>query len=217
MSSNHGADESRTREAAASREERRGRLGISFIGEVLLVALLVVFGSLLIVTFPAALAAGIGHLRRHISGRDTSLGRFGREFASSFRSLWPAGLALPTVAFFVDLNIRMARSGMLPGATVVIVATMIVALLVTVLALRSAAAWTRTTGVERDFRPGIIETTRLARDHIAEDFSGSVIVAVAVAGCVGLVWAFWPLLVLVGVIMAVVLVGVESRRVRRSR
>ncbi|SDS88037.1 hypothetical protein SAMN04489860_2607 [Paraoerskovia marina] len=216
MSTSHGPDESRSREAAAAKEERAGRAGLSFVGEWLLVALLTFIGSLLLVTFPAALAAGVAHLRRHVTGRDTRLALYWRDLGRSLRVLWPAGLVLPALVVVVNLNLLMARSGSLPGAGAVVVATLVLALGVAVVVVRSAAAWSRTTGLRREPSPRFAELSRLAWDRTVADWSGSLLVALAVVGCIGLVYAYRPLVVLVGAVLAVVLLGVEARRARRG-
>lgn len=216
MTTNHGADESRSKAAAKAREERRGRLGFSFVGEWVMISLLIAVLSIPLVTFPAVLAAGVAHMRRHVAGRDTNLGRLFREFAGAFRALWPAGLAVPAAVFFVDLNFRVAREGVIAGAGVALVATVLVAAVVFVVALRSASAWTDLDGIAWDPRPNVREMTRQALRNSSYDLLGSLIVVAAVAGCVGLVAAYWPLVSLFGGVVAVVLIGIESRRVRAS-
>ncbi|NHI15692.1 hypothetical protein [Microbacterium excoecariae] len=113
----------------------------ALLGEVLLVGIIVTFLGLPLVTLPAALAAGIRHLRR-----------FARADGSPYRALWrdflralPAGLAVGAgavvLAGVLALDIVLAGSGALPGGGLIATAGWVVAALAGGALVLAAGLW----------------------------------------------------------------------------
>ncbi|MFI2361954.1 hypothetical protein [Promicromonospora sp. NPDC019610] len=111
------------------------------LGETLLTGLLVLVGSLAVVTAPAALAAGAAHLRRHLGGYDTSVRSFWRGWVAAVRGLWVLGVLVLAVAVVVVVNSGLTASGALPGASVVRWVTWAAAACAAVVLVRTTAAW----------------------------------------------------------------------------
>ncbi|MFI8524273.1 Poxvirus protein I5 [Promicromonospora sukumoe] len=139
MSAQEQADEP----AAPSGRARRaaGEGWFPLLGETLLTGLLVLAGSLLVVTAPAALAAGAAHLRRHLGGYDTSVRSFRRDWVAAVRGLWVLGVLLLGVAVVVVVNSGLTATGALPGASAVRWVTWAAAACAAVVLVRTTAAW----------------------------------------------------------------------------
>lgn len=111
------------------------------LGETLLTGLLVLAGSLPVVTAPAALAAGAAHLRRHLGGYDTSVRSFWRDWLAAARGLWPLGVLALVAAVAVTVNTGLTASGALPGSSAVRWVTWAAAACAAVVLVRTTAAW----------------------------------------------------------------------------
>ncbi|WP_136706433.1 hypothetical protein [Agromyces sp. H66] len=97
------------------------RSGFGLLGEVLLVGILVSLVSLPVITLPAALAAGVRHLRRYLRAEDSALGWFWRDVRASLVGGIAVGAASPLLAAVLVLDIDLASTGVLPGGPVVAV------------------------------------------------------------------------------------------------
>ncbi|MFD6447599.1 Poxvirus protein I5 [Promicromonospora sp. NPDC060204] len=138
MSAQEQADEP----AAPARGRRLAGEGwFPLLGETLLTGLLVLAGSLAVVTAPAALAAGAAHLRRHLGGYDTSVRSFWRDWVAAVRGLWVLGVLVLGVAVVVVVNSGLTASGALPGAAAVRWVTWAAAACAAVVLVRTTAAW----------------------------------------------------------------------------
>jgi hypothetical protein len=110
---------------------------------------LVTLGSVLIVTLPAALAAGAGHLRRHLKAEEASL----KLFWSDFRAALPGGLAvglglvLASAATAFSLLLA-AADGSVAGQIMRVLAGLVLLALATGTAL-AATDWTPSRGWAR--------------------------------------------------------------------
>jgi hypothetical protein len=113
----------------------------SLFSETLLAGLLVLVLSLPLVTIPAAYAAGIAHLERHLAGRDDSIRGLWGTFRSALPGSWKLGITTAAAAVVIILNLLLATVGQLPGSAVVLPATLVLAAAGTVLLLRTTAAW----------------------------------------------------------------------------
>jgi hypothetical protein len=113
----------------------------ALFAETLLVGVLVLALSLPLVTLPAAYAAGIAHLERHLSGRDDSVRALWGTFRAALPGSWKLGTTTAAVTAVVVLNLLLATVGQLPATGVVLPATLLVATVSLVVLLRSAAAW----------------------------------------------------------------------------
>ena len=77
----------------------------ALFAECLLTGVWIALAALPLVTYPAALAAGARHLRRHLAHERGGW----REFTADFRTVHPAGLALAaTTAAAVEGMLRLA-------------------------------------------------------------------------------------------------------------
>lgn len=112
------------------------------LGEVLLVGILIALVSLPVLTLPAALAAGVRHLRRFLRAEASGLESFWRDVRASLFGGIGIGAASVVIAIVLALDIDLASSGMLPGGPFVGVIGW-VGLAALVLALFTAAGrWT---------------------------------------------------------------------------
>ena len=180
----------------------------ALFGEVLLVGLLITAGGIVLVTLPAALAAGIGHLRRYLNAEASPQRQFWRDFLKALPGGLVAGLvALVLVLLFV-LDIDLANSGALPGGAAVAVVGWVGLAVVGVALLAAAGLWTRESG----WRSAI----RRVPAVVAAD-PGGVLFLLAAAGlvCV-LTWVLVPLMIpaLGCAALAVVAIPERRRRVR---
>ena len=83
--------------------------------------------SIPLVTIPAAYAAGIAHLERHLSGRDDSVRALWGTFRAALPGSWKLGITTAAAAVVIVLNLLLATVGQLPGQAVVLPATLILA------------------------------------------------------------------------------------------
>ncbi len=86
---------------------------------MLLVGILVAVVSLPVLTLPAALAAGVRHLRRYLKAEDSGLEWFWRDVRSSILGGIGIGAASVVIAAVLALDIDLAGSGVLPGGPIV--------------------------------------------------------------------------------------------------
>ncbi|MFE7507915.1 Poxvirus protein I5 [Promicromonospora sp. NPDC057488] len=200
------------------------------LGETLLTGLLVLAGSLPVVTAPAALAAGAAHLRRHLGGYDTSVRSFWRDWVAAVRGLWLLGVLLLGVAVVVVVNSGLTASGALPGSSAVRWVTWAAAACAAVVLVRTTTAWSdddvagRTGAGAASANGGAGATAPAAgpRELLSrgaarsrDDLTGSALLLAALVMCVVLVWMLTPLVVVTGGLLGLAAVAVETRRVRR--
>ncbi len=180
----------------------------ALFGEVLLVGVLVTVAGLAVVTLPAALAAGIRHLRRYVDAEASPARAFWRDV----RAALPGGLVVGTVALVVagvlTLDIVLANSGALPGGGAVGAIGWIGAVAAATLLLAAAGAWSPETGWRGALREG--------RAALGADLRGALYLA-ATAVFVGVAaWMLVPLIVpaLGCAALAVVAIPVRRRTAR---
>jgi hypothetical protein len=180
----------------------------ALFGESLLVGVMVAASSVVVVTFLPALAAGSSHLRRHLTGQVDSVRSFGSDFVAAVRTLWTLALGWAIVVGLLTLNTQVLAAGEVPGGRPLAAVMFGLAVVVSVVCLRVAALW----------RPGPLragELLRAAARISARDLSGSVLIVVAVALSILLVWMLLPLFVIVPGLLVLALVAVEQRQVGR--
>jgi hypothetical protein len=201
-----------------------GESRFALLGETLLTGLLVLVGSLPVVTLPAALAAGSAHLRRHLGGYDASVRTFARDWLAAARGLWVLGALLPLAAGAVVVNTGLTASGALPGSSVVRWVTWGVAACAAVVLVRAAAAWSDDEQAPGSpaTAPGLVSgpggawvLVSRGAARARDDLSGSALVLAALVMCVVLVWMLTPLVLVTGGLLSLAAVAVETRRVRR--
>ncbi|WP_256472850.1 Poxvirus protein I5 [Pseudarthrobacter raffinosi] len=186
----------------------------ALFSETLLAGLLVLVLSIPLVTIPAAYAAGIAHLERHLSGRDDSLRALWSTFRSALPGSWKLGITTAGAAVVIALNLLLATVGQLPGSAVVLPATLILAAAGAVLLLRTAAAWRNAAG-EESSAPGTWSAALgTAKALSLRDWTGSLLLAAALFASVVFVWMLVALFVVVPgmLILASAAVKIRSGR-----
>lgn len=206
MSAQEQADEPAAPPARGRR--RAGEGWFPLLGETLLTGLLVLAGSLAVVTAPAALAAGAAHLRRHLGGYDTSVRSFWRDWLAAVRGLWVLGVLVLGVAAVVVVNSGLTASGALPGASAVRWVTWAAAACAAVVLVRTTAAWSDG-GAGSD---GVWRLLTRGAARSRDDLVGSALLLAALVMCVVLVWMLTPLVVVTGGLLSLAAVAVETRR-----
>ncbi|MEU7245857.1 hypothetical protein ACI2L4_21950 [Streptomyces sparsogenes] len=188
----------------AARRESRLFLFSAF-AESLLTGVWVVLAALPVVTLLPAFAAGCAHLRRHLDGeratwRDFLAGlREATRVGWRFSLLWWAALAL--LAF----DLRVARSGALPGGPALIAVSVAGTLTAIVLGLRTAAQW----------RPGLgwsAVARAAARRGLGADLGGSLLLVGGLAVVTVAAWQLLPLVAPAVGALAACAVAVDRRR-----
>ncbi|WP_127473330.1 DUF624 domain-containing protein [Microbacterium sulfonylureivorans] len=91
----------------------------ALFGEVLLVGVLVTVAGLAVITLPAALAAGIRHLRRYLNAEASHARTFWQDFRRALPGGIVVGVAGVVIAAVLVLDIGLANSGALPGGAAV--------------------------------------------------------------------------------------------------
>lgn len=200
---------------ASGREDRIPVNRFALFSETLLAGVLVLVLSIPLVTIPAAYAAGIAHLERHLSGRDDSLRALWGTFRSALPGSWKLGITTAAAAVVIVLNLLLAMVGQLPGQAVVLPATLILAAAGAILLLRTAAAWSDVA----DGAPGAPGTAWSAaldagKAFSLRDWTGSVLLAAALFAAVVFVWMLAALFVVVPgtLILASAAVKMRSNR-----
>jgi hypothetical protein len=132
-----------TRDGAAPAGRFPGaKSAFGLLGEVLLVGILIALVSLPVLTLPAALAAGVRHLRRFLRAEASGLEWFWRDVRAALLGSIGIGAASVVIAVVLALDIDLASTGMLPGGPVVgVIGWVGLAALVLVL-FTAAGRWT---------------------------------------------------------------------------
>ena len=182
--------------------------GFALFGEVLMVGLLITAGGILLVTLPAALAAGVRHLRRYLNAEGSPQ----RQFWLDYLKALPGGLVVGVVGLglvgLLILDIDLANSGALPGGTVIALVGWVGLAAVAVTLLAAAGAWTP----EEGWRPAV----RGVPASLAADVTG-VLFLIATAGFVCVVtWVLVPLVIPALGCAALAVIAIPERR-RRAR
>lgn len=179
----------------------------ALFGEVLLTGLLVTAGGLLVLTLPAALAAGIRHLHRYVNAEQSHV----RTFWQDWRRALPGGLVVGVVAVALTalllLDIELAGSGLLPGGGVIAVVGWAGLVVGAVALLLAAGAWTP----ERGWRAAV----RGIPSALATDPVGGLYLAAAAVLAVMVTWMLPPLVIAGLGCAAFAVMAVSVRRARR--
>ncbi|MDQ0677143.1 hypothetical protein QFZ30_000525 [Arthrobacter pascens] len=204
----------------------------ALFSETLLAGLLVLVLSIPLVTIPAAYAAGIAHLERHLSGRDDSIRALWGTFRSALPGSWKLGITTAAAAVAITFNLLLAMVGQLPGRAVILPATLVLAAAGAILLLRTAAAWS-------DFAssasaPGFGHAARsqaeasqgatgkpawpsalaAAKTLSVRDWTGSLLLASALFAAVVFVWMLVALFVVVPGMLILASASVKMRSTR---
>ena len=207
----------------------------ALFSETLLAGLLVLVLSIPLLTIPAAYAAGIAHLERHLSGRDDSLRGLWGTFKAALPGSWKLGITTAAATMVIVLNLLLATVGQLPGSAVVLPATLILATAGAILLLRTTAAWSDFAGPAADARqagatpgaPAVAPPSTAksapwssaldtAKALSLRDWTGSLLLAAALFAAVVFVWMLVALFVVVPgtLILAAASVKMRSHRVQ---
>ncbi|WP_159621727.1 hypothetical protein [Ruania rhizosphaerae] len=181
---------------------------LPLFAEVMATAVVVVVLCLPVLTAPAALAAGVTHLRRHIEGRSDRVRELLADFVAQVRGSWLFAAGSLLLAAVLVLNLDIARFTALPGAEVIRVVS--IAGLVAVVLVLLRAIEVRGLEPARSWRTAISDGARLA----LADPIGSVLLLTAVGLCMTIVWMYTLLVILAPGLLTFAIVGVASRRGR---
>jgi len=195
-------------ESATTARFPGAKSAFGLLGEVLLVGILMAIVSLPVITIPAALAAGVRHLRRYLRAEDSGLEWFWRDVRASLLGGVGIGAASVVLAAVLALDIDLAGSGVLPGGPIVGVVGWL-GLAALALALFTAAGrWSPNVGWLGAFR-GVPRAVR-------EDPAGAAyLVATGVFAAV-VTWQLVPLVIPALGCIALAIVAVPERP-RRTR
>ncbi|WP_458781073.1 Poxvirus protein I5 [Arthrobacter sp. D3-16] len=186
----------------------------ALFSETLLAGVLVLVLSIPLVTIPAAYAAGIAHLERHLSGRDDSIRGLWDTFKAALPGSWKLGITTAAAAVVIVLNLLLAWVGQLPGGEVVLPATLILAAAAAIVLLRSAAAWSDFTGSRADARSAWRSALETGQALSLKDWTGSLLLAAALFGAVVFVWMLAALFVVVPGTLILAAAAVKLRSTR---
>lgn len=186
----------------------------ALFSETLLAGLLVLVLSLPLVTIPAAYAAGIAHLERHLAGRDDSVRGLWGTFRAALPGSWKLGLITAAAAVVIVLNLLLAWVGQLPGREVVLPATLVLAGCGAILLLRTTAAWSDTSAGGAEPQSAWQTALETGKALSLRDWTGSLLLAAALFGAVVFVWMLVALFVVVPgtLILAAAAVKLRSQR-----
>jgi hypothetical protein len=186
----------------------------ALFSETLLAGVLVLVLSIPLVTIPAAYAAGIAHLERHLTGRDDSVRGLWGTFKAALPGSWKLGITTAAAAVVIVLNLLLAWVGQLPGREVVLPATLILAAAGAVLLLRTTAAWSDFTGPHTDGRSAWRSALESGQTLSLTDWTGSLLLAAALFGAVVFVWMLAALFVVVPGTLILAAAAVKLRSTR---
>ncbi|MDR7187474.1 putative membrane protein YesL [Microbacterium sp. BE35] len=179
----------------------------ALFGEVLLTGLLVTAAGLLVVTLPAALAAGIRHLRRYVNAEQSHVKTFWQDWRRALPGGLVVGLAAVLLTFVLTLDIYLANSGVLPGGALISIVGWAGLVVGAVALLVAAGAWTPEAGWRAAVRS---IPSSLAADPIAALYLAAAAVLVGV-----MTWMLVPLIVAGLGCAAFAVVALPARRGRR--
>lgn len=196
-----------TRDQASPGRFPGARAKFALFGEVLLVGLLVTIAGIAVITLPAALAAGIRHLRRFVAAEDSRVVLFWTDVRAAVVPGLPVGAGALVLSLLLLLDIDLARSGYLPGGAVIEVVGWVGLAAVALALLVAAGTWSPETGWRR--------ALRAVPAAVRADLGGAAyLVATAGFVCVA-TWALLPLfLPAIGCAALAVVAIPERRRMR---
>ncbi|MBD3006520.1 DUF624 domain-containing protein [Streptomyces sp. 5-10] len=189
---------------AAVRRPARGRLRFALFAECLLTGVWVVLAALPVITLLPAFAAGCAHLSRHLDGERSTWRDFLAGLREATRSGWRFSLLWWAALALLAFDLRVARSGALPGGPALIAVSVAGLLAVVVLGLRTAASR----------RPGTAwaaAARTAARQGLAVDPGGSLLLIGGLAVLAVAAWQMLPLIAPAAGALAGCAVAVERR------
>ncbi|WP_314214507.1 Poxvirus protein I5 [Pseudarthrobacter equi] len=188
----------------------------ALFSETLLAGVLVLVLSVPLVTIPAAYAAGIAHLERHLDGRDDSVRSLWGTFKAALPGSWKLGGLTAGAAVVIVMNLLLAWVGQLPGREVVLPATLVLAAGGAILLLRTAAAWSDFPGDRSQAKERWTSALETGRALFLRDWSGSALLAAALFGAAVFVWMLVALFVVVPGTLILASAAVKIRSARHT-
>ena len=158
----------------------------ALFGEVLWVGVLVCVTGALVITLPAALAAGSRHLRRYLAAEEASVRTFARDFRMALPGGLLVGLAFVVAIIVLLIDLALASAG-IPGGPIVLAAGIVGLAGVGTVLVRAAYSW----GDSAGWRSALSSATRTLRGDIV----GTVYLVVALALLVLITWQLLPLVI----------------------
>ena len=198
----------------------------ALFSETILAGVIVLLLSLPLVTAPAAYAAGVAILERHLTGRDDSLKTLWSNFRLALPGSWRFGITTAAAGVVIVLNLLLALVGQLPGRAVILPATVVLAAGAAVLLLRtcgnwSGAAWDAEAGdeVEVSGPSRWAAAYTHAKNDSLWDWSGSLLLLAAFGMAVVFVWMLQALFVVIpgALILAVAAIKIRSHKTESHR
>jgi hypothetical protein len=180
----------------------------ALFGEVLVTGVLITIAGIAVVTMPAALAAGIRHLRRCVAAEDSRMILFWQDLRKALLPGAVVGVVVLVLTMLLLLDIVLAGTGVLPGGIVVTVIGWIGLAAVAVALLAGAGAWTPEHGWRSALRsvPSVLRADAVGALYL-----------VATAGFVIVVtWALAPLFIAAIGCAALAVVAIPARPRRRG-
>ncbi|BCW37542.1 hypothetical protein StoSoilA2_35980 [Arthrobacter sp. StoSoilA2] len=193
----------------------------ALFSETILAGVVVLLLSIPLVTAPAAYAAGVAHLERHLSGRDDSLRSLWSNFRRALPGSWRTGITTAAAAVVIVMNLLLAWVGQLPGRAVILPATLILAAGGAVLFLRIAANWIGGVNWSGDAAelPGPQRWQAAyaeAKTDAVRDWSGSLLLLAAVFMAVVFVWMLQALFLIVPGMLILAAAAIRIRTANRT-
>ncbi|NLP83292.1 DUF624 domain-containing protein [Microbacterium sp. CFH 90308] len=179
----------------------------ALFGEVLLTGLLITAAGLALITLPAALAAGIRHLRRYVNAEQSHARTFWQDWRRALPGGLVVGVTAAILALVLILDIDLAGSGLLPGGPAIAVVGWAGLAAGAVALLAAAGSWTP----EGGWRPAVRSIPR----SVAADPLGAVYLAAAAVLAGVVTWMLVPLIIAGLGCAAFAVVAVPARRGRR--
>lgn len=176
----------------------------ALFGEVMLTGLLITLVGVMIITLPAGLAAGVRHMRRFIAAEDSRLELFWADVKKAIVPGLALGAGALVLALVLLLDIDLARSGFLPGGSVIEIVGWVGLVALALALLAAAGMWTP----ERGWRGALRAIPRLLR----ADIRGALYLAVTVMFVGVTTWALVPLFIAAIGCAALAVVAIPERR-----
>lgn len=186
-------------------------------GEMGLVSVLGLIASLLVVTWVAAVAAGVAHFRRHLWSYGDTVRDYRAILAQAIPGSWPWGLGGVALGVLLWFDVALLRAGVVPGGEALAWVSLAVGAVLWAIAIRAAALWSTDEGATapastRAWAGLLARACRLS----AADPVGTLLLVVTLGVSVMLVWMFTPMFILVPGLWVLAAVGVEFRRHARQ-
>ncbi|GAA1997018.1 hypothetical protein [Microbacterium pumilum] len=161
----------------------------------------------MVVTLPAALAAGIRHLRRYLNADESRQRQFWRDYLKALSGGLAVGLGASAMAVILVADILLANLSSLPGGVIFAAVGWIGLIAVGVSVLMGSACWNPDAGWAGAVRA---IPTKVWIDPVGSLSLGSTVIFVGVA-----TWALVPMILPSLGLAVLAVVAIPERRSRR--